>query len=339
MSTVEEAAVLRVASETPGKLAAPLEHLYGILRMLHSMMQVSEGRSSAFAPLITPAVVYCTVAAGQIVNENSQSSETVELGSSQSMARNVRKLGLQCLEMLFRHGRGISWDPHLTILFQTVISPRLSKFAVETAQGVSWLLQIFATWSKSPDMIPYLVEYDKRLLGAVWGCLSGQSVQHNVKALVLKEIVQPLASIASEESETHQHVRSILESQIGDLLSHLTVLLESNPPRDLLQHALEALTIITPLARSGTDVQKVAQVLINVLKDLLEPLARSRGVFCSNHCLVSSITMRTTWIRIFERDCGIPRQNSSIISKMHRTDSFAGDSSNVWRKEPRIFTM
>ena len=265
-----------------------LDHQHGLLRMLLSVLQIAQDGFQAFVPKVAPLVLQFSIAASQSIDQSPSETNVESNKTSMSMARSVRKVGLQCLELLFKIGEDMDWSLYLPSLFSKVISPRLATFATEHAEGVSWLLRNVAVWCKSAQLRHALVIYDSRLLPSIWSCLSNHSVKHEVKKFVMVDMVLPLLS-ATEASS--------LDLSLGVLMFSLGSLIASNPNRDVAILALQSVSAVAPLITSDEDRLH----LIALFADILEGPLR-RGTPKERSALVQALLalMRTQTLTIDE---------------------------------------
>ena len=147
-------------------------------------------------------------------------AEAVE-GSSN---RRVRQLALRRLADFFTADPTFAFSKYLPAIFSGLISPRLSRFADENIQAPSALLEVIICWSQDANLVRNLVDYDIRLLPAVYACLSAQNVKDSVVSRVLL-LVQNLLDQASDP-DTGDAIKSrVLLPDLDSLLLALARLL------------------------------------------------------------------------------------------------------------------
>ena len=244
----------------------PLSRQHGMLRMIHSALQIAQDRFGPFVDSVAPTVVQCTAFASRSAYKAVNVEKTSHSGESGGLARSVRKIGLQCLEMLFRYSSKMNWRPLMQLLFQDVISPRIDDLATETAQGISWLLRLFAVWCEAPETITFFVDFDQTVLSSVWRCLSEVTAKDEVKDFVLKNIVNPLANSGGGEQTISAGASEVLEKEMPNLLENITSLLESGPSRNLLETTIQSLSALAPLTKTSSCVLKLVRLLVDLLR-------------------------------------------------------------------------
>lgn len=140
--------------------------------------------------------------------------------------RHIRQTALKRFTDFFRLEVDFDYRPYLAVAFPTVISPRLPNLAAENAQAPSALLELFVTWSKRRDLIPFLVEFDSCLLPSLYRVLTVRNVKPAVVLRVF-DLVDSLIEFAEEDggrqSETGQRVIQpgvdVLLEQLGGLIA------------------------------------------------------------------------------------------------------------------------
>ena len=244
------------------------EQRYGTLRMLDSMLDTMQGQLTAFGEELLRPVMYCTLSACRQL-QHAEDNRT----SGSAMTRSTRKLGINCLVMLFKYCDTLDWTTCLPILFKDIIDPRLPDFAIKTAQGVSGLLHLFATWSSSSEHVLYLQEYNASVLPAVYACLGIKSAKEQVKIFVLNDVVSNLARLAALEEPASGHAAEVLKAHMDSLADNLTALLGDRPSRNILDTAIESLSLLTPLINSSQNATSLLRALLVVIQDPHEKIS------------------------------------------------------------------
>jgi U3 small nucleolar RNA-associated protein 20 len=245
----------------------PLDRQYGFLKMVGSMMDTLQSQILPYGDAIINPVLYCTVRGCRHIED-----PTTERPGG-PLARSIRKVGLHCLDMLFLHCKNIEWPLYLPLIFREIIMPRMATFAIETAQGVSGLLQLFSTWSASMDSLSYLHDYDNTLLDIVFECLTVPSAKDEVKIFVLEQIVHNIARLASTNPIGPNPAADVLKAHMANLARHLIKLLEGKPSRKVLDHTVEVLANLANLVQSSADASFLLRSLILVLTEPTERIS------------------------------------------------------------------
>ncbi|KAF4943176.1 hypothetical protein FSARC_14999, partial [Fusarium sarcochroum] len=170
----------------------PIRKQVGFLNMISSVISELGSNATPYLETLLNAVLYCLVFAcrqlsGQGVDpENAPEEE--EKASTQSLLRVVRSTGLKCLIALFQNAQSFQWAPYQDIILEDVVAPRLDNLPSEMTQGVSGMLQLFATWSVLPRIALFLAPHGKipeGILPKVIECLSIVKGKDEVKIHVL----------------------------------------------------------------------------------------------------------------------------------------------------------
>ncbi|KIX03670.1 uncharacterized protein Z518_07223 [Rhinocladiella mackenziei CBS 650.93] len=255
-------AVLQPDCIGPDPILIPDDQQYGFLRLLLSMLETLQSQFAPYGVQVVDAIIFC------IVRSSHQNHAPVNSSSAGSaLSRNIRRSGFQCLVLLFEHCPGIDWPRYLPVLFRNAISPRLENFASETNQGISGLLRLFASWVHLNDLISYLREYDERVPDVLWQCLTVPSAQKEVKVFILEEIVLPWIHLAEDKSITPNKAAELLRTVSDDLLKAIMVLLERQPPKEILSAITSVLPRIPHFATSPKSQQNTVSLLTGLLSD------------------------------------------------------------------------
>lgn len=251
---------------------------HGILNMIYTMLKVLEGRANEFAEETLNVVMYCLVrACWSSVERRASSPQDPEIRDTLVKRR---RLGLQCLVAIFKNAPQLDWELYLPMIFSEAISPRLQQFPIETAQGVSSLLQLFATWASSSRFAPFLVNYETTLLDTLADCLVVSSAREDVRVFIMDQILTKLARPASKNTEDTmladvepaEGSTAILQPHLEHVLERVRCLLDSEGNGRTLESASSTLLALTPFAMNG-------EAGINMLATISTVLSRSLGRF------------------------------------------------------------
>jgi U3 small nucleolar RNA-associated protein 20 len=162
--------------------------------------------------------------------DEDEDPEAEEKGSggtaSLKALRSIRKQGLKRLTDFFRAAAPFDFSPYLPLLFQSIISPRLSSLDRENTQGPSALLELFFVWSGHEEYAPFLVDYDGRVLPQLYACLVAPAVKPLVVTRVL-DVVERLLHLASD---VERIAISVIKPHVSILLSNLGTLIGNTKP-------------------------------------------------------------------------------------------------------------
>ena len=248
----------------------PVDQQYGFLRMMSTLIEALQSQFTPYGKYVVDATLYCTLRACRQVEKSG--------GSVKDLTASIRRTGLQCLIALFEICPDLEWDLLISPLFAEAISPRLDGFATQSAQGISVLLRLFSTWSRSIIFVPYLHRYDPRLLPATMQILAVGSAKTEVKGFVLKDIVVPLVRLAQDSALRPNAAAEILSAIMPALLQSLAAVLQNAPPKDLLVPTTSILVDLGSLTAVSGGTSSIITLLVDILatsKKQLSPQVRS----------------------------------------------------------------
>jgi U3 small nucleolar RNA-associated protein 20 len=244
-----------------------IEKQNGLVRAAESMLETLQSQLAPFGERILGPVLYCLYRACQKLDRTKSSNEVSKLDSKTSITRNTRRSAIHCLCMIFTSCDGINWSGHLPTIFKHVIEPRLENFSVETAQGISGLLQLFATWASDARWVSYFNLFNKSLLEKVADCLVTPSTKDEVKIHVLDQIFLKLPQLAEENPDLREEILSVLQAHMQYLLRVLGFVLESKEHRKVLDSAVALLASLTPYVDSSIEVESLVTAIVTLLEE------------------------------------------------------------------------
>jgi len=235
----------------------------GLVNMVKDMLGVLGDRLTTFAQSLTNALLYCMVRAARILHlQKDDEEQSSAKGPQVSLLKAVRQTGLQCLNLLFQSCPALALRPYVSTIFTELVSPRLDKLAVETAQSVSGTLQILSTWSSSPDTVLFLVEYDPRTIKSVVDCLETPSAKDVVKMFVLNDILKNIVETCKSSGAVYSGLnddpitvsRKVLQPNMDIILSATGTLLRKSPGKELLGSTIDLISALAPLVEGSFHV-------------------------------------------------------------------------------------
>ncbi|KAL8757737.1 MAG: hypothetical protein Q9199_001990 [Rusavskia elegans] len=234
----------------------------GLLNMIRDLLTTLGSRLAPFTPTLVKTVVYCTVWACEISSREHTGADNPD-GPNTSLVKNIRQLGLQCLNLLFQHCAISDIQVYLPVIFEHCINPRVDSLPTETAQSVSALLQLFSTWASSTRLVFLLVQCKASLIGTISSCLEIQFAKEEVKAFVLDNILKRLLLLVeSEQSPEDREQRlqlldRVLRPNLDVFLVHVGTLLRGSPTRDLLASAIDFVTRLAPIVQGSAQTNNI----------------------------------------------------------------------------------
>lgn len=241
----------------------------GLVNMLKDMLEVLGDRLATFVQSLTNALLYCMIRAARILHLQKDDVER-PLGKSLqiSLLKVVRQIGLQCLNLLFQSCPALALRSYVSTIFTELVSPRLDKLAVETAQSVSGTLQLLSTWSSSPDTVSFLVEYESRTIKSIVDCLEVLSAKDVVKLFVLDDILKRIVEICKSSSPINSELndgsmtmsRKVLHPNMDAILSATDSLLRRSPSKELLGSTIQLISALAPLVEGSSHVVNLLEI-------------------------------------------------------------------------------
>lgn len=244
-----------------------IEKQHGLVRTAESMLETLQTQLAPFGERIISPVLFCLYRACQSLDRTKSTIELPSIQTKTSIARSIRRSALHCLCTMFTCCDGINWKAYLPSIFEYVVEPRLENFAVETAQGVSGLLQLFATWADDGGRVSFLNDYNGFVLDRVADCLITPSTRDEVKIYVLDRIFLKLPQLAEENATHRDKILSVIQSHMGYLLRALGTLLEGKENRKVLDSAVSLLASLTPLVDSSVEVESLIGAIVTLLEE------------------------------------------------------------------------
>ncbi|KAI9739867.1 MAG: U3 snoRNP protein [Claussenomyces sp. TS43310] len=245
----------------------------GFIHMMEAVLKEMATQVAPYTRDILSAVIYCLVyATRRLRAESDLHSDDEEPASQTSMLKVIRQIGFKCLVLLFTNDTQFDWSPFLDILLDELVSPRIEKLPIETAQSISGLLQLLSTWSTSPKTALFL-GHDSRILPKVAECLVQPKAQNSVKLFAL-DIIKHVISVASPEfgaiavnvnKELLNPNMDTILSRIGDVLRA-----QHDISKELLEACVDTVSSLAPFV-TGSDQ---AHNLVDISTFLLDQPSR-----------------------------------------------------------------
>ena len=245
----------------------------GLMNMMEVVLKELGDKVKGLTSSITSAVLYCLVYSSRQLQGDSLvvgaadlfKSETLARQSKLNKLRTVRQAALKCLDLLFRNsGIEFDWNPYVAYIIQDVVLPRLDKLPIETAEGVSGLLRIFNTWSKSTRAALFFAN-DARILPKIAECLSPPKSKEDVKLYVL-EIISNLVKLTTEKDGSYVKDQ-IISLNMDSFLISIGAVLRSKVDisKLLLERCVETVSELAPHVSTSTQAHSLVDVSIFLL--------------------------------------------------------------------------
>ncbi|KAH7163110.1 armadillo-type protein [Dactylonectria estremocensis] len=270
--------VIGTSRKTFDEPIIPARKQVGFLNMISSVISELGTNVTPYLDRILNAVLYCLVYACRQLSGNAQDAENVpdeeeEKASTQSLLRMTRSTGLKCLVALFQNAQTFQWGPYQDLILEEVVAPRLENLPIETAQGISGMLQLLSTWSILPSVAMFFAPHVKILpvgiLPKVVECLSVVKAKDEVKIHVLTIVrnLVKLATAPAQESEFNEVIKAeILDPNAGAILSHISTVLDgSGFSNDLLESCVETILAMAPVVEDSKNIHAVIKISVFLL--------------------------------------------------------------------------
>ncbi|KAI8070329.1 armadillo-type protein [Gongronella butleri] len=186
-------------------------------------------------------------------DEEQDEDEKEDEKTQSNRSRNVRNTAVHRLVELFQIKGGYVFDAYIPAMFASFISPRLYHFA-EQSQNVSGLLSLFHVWATEPAYLPYLADFDQRLLPEVYSILGARTVDRRVLETVLTILEHVLDYCDEHPTDSEKAIAPQIEERKARLVyNHIDA---------LLQHFLYRLTQSKDDKRFGSGAVSVRQIAL-----------------------------------------------------------------------------
>ncbi|KAK5946013.1 U3 snoRNP protein [Knufia obscura] len=234
---------------------------YGFLRMVLSMLEILQLQFSPFGDKVLDAVLYCTTRACHQI----KAFESAD--AAPALVRNIRRTGIQCLNLIFEYCPDLDLKTYQTLLRDELIRPRIPNFTAENSQSVSGLLRMFSVWARSQQRVQLLASKAYHVLGSCWSLLASEHAKPAVKAFVIDEIIGSLLNLADNEAQEDSIASSIIRAEAPQILDKLATLLQQSPPKDLLLSVTRVVQQLDIHVEAVTTRQRIVELLVNILSE------------------------------------------------------------------------
>ncbi|GIZ48693.1 hypothetical protein CKM354_001174300 [Cercospora kikuchii] len=227
-----------------------LRQQLGLVNMLDDMLRTLGDGLETFAPKLVRVILACTISAAHKLDQ--------ENGSDPALARSIRQTGIQCLVKIFATMTAFDTQKYGLIVTEKLILPRLSSFAVETAQSVSGTLRLFSAWSERNDTASLFTGPGHAILAQVADLLQGKHTKKEVQLFVLQGVLDNLVTIDIEPTILQPHVSSFVKA-IGAVI-------EQQPSKDALDACVHSFSQLAGRIQSESEAAHVTRTCTELLK-------------------------------------------------------------------------
>ena len=251
----------------------------GFLNMMMSLISELGTSVTPYVETLLNAVLYCLVFAsrqlsGTALGEEDPTDEEDEKASTHSLLKVIRSTGLKCLTSLFRNAQKFQWAAYENLIIEEVVAPRIENLPIETAQGISGILQLLSTWSSMPGTALFLAPHEnilpKGALPQIIACISVEKAKDEVKAFALG-ILRNLITLVEAEaaaSEFNEVIKEeLLEPNFDFILTSISKVVDQpGISTDLLESCIATTLAIAPLLEEPTQIKTTIQMSISLLQ-------------------------------------------------------------------------
>ena len=283
--------------------------LLGLLNMVHDLLEAFGNQLAFLTRTVANAVWSCLAISVEKLSRNPEISQE----GKTSLLKDMKQRGLQCLTLLFRYCSQSILKEYLPEIFAKLLSPRLDKLPVETAQSISGVLHLYSEWAAIPETCLYLSQYDVQVLPSVLACLNVPSAREEVKSFVLNTILKNLIASAgldnhadTEISPENELVRSmVILPKMEDILVHLGSFMERGPSKDLLSSAISLTANLVPIINSSSKAKRllgIAALLLGQPSQRVSPHTKGNLLRMIQHFipLVEFQTQEDLFLHLFK---------------------------------------
>ena len=243
----------------------------GMLSMLDDLLSTFKTTFTPFAVDVVDPIMYCLIKASRDLQTAASVEDTDDATRKfqVSLLRTVRQRALQSLARLFESCPDFDWHPYAAVIVKELVDPRLEQFPIETAQSISGLLRLFASWSKSTSTAPFLVEHNEDILLKIIDCLDIPSAKDEVKQFVLDDILRNIFSLVGAEDQTlsvderiqkNRVHTSIIQPYSNAILSRVGGLLRKSPSKEVLESGVLAIAELAPHIVGSTESRSMIEI-------------------------------------------------------------------------------
>jgi U3 small nucleolar RNA-associated protein 20 len=240
----------------------------GFIKMVEDLLKTIGARLLPFSEDLLGAMLYSLVGATRTLNETRDETEAGE-ALQYSMLKTIRQVGFKCLNLMFLKCEDLRWELYMEAIFRELINPRLEKLPIETAQSISGVLQLFATWSASAKLVLLLADYNDGVMAKLADCLVVPSVKDEVKLFVLGIVKNVVSHTRDEEADSkgvqERVVYKLLQPNMDCFLIRIGELLRQSPGKALLESGVETVSQLAPLVAGSSAAKNLVDISIFLL--------------------------------------------------------------------------
>ncbi|KAI9767424.1 MAG: U3 snoRNP protein [Geoglossum simile] len=240
----------------------------GFIKMVEDLLKTIGARLLPFSENLLGALLYSLVGATRTLNETQGEAEIKEV-LQYSMLKTIRQVGFKCLNLMFMKCEDFRWELYMEVIFRELVNPRLKRLPIETAQSISGVLQLFATWSASRKLVLFLADYNDGVMAKLADCLVFPSAKDEVRFFVLgilKNVVNRAQDKETDSKRVQERVvQKLLQPNMDCFLVRIGELLRQSPGKALLESSVETVSQLAPFVAGSSEAKNLVDISIFLL--------------------------------------------------------------------------
>lgn len=223
-----------------------ITRMNGYINLLSELLDVLGHKfKNSLSTTVEPLIYSMSVAQLYIDQYNGKECDSRNEADKESdihlkTARNIRQLGMRCLNELFRLlGEHYKWESHFNSIYNFIIRPRLAHFAEENLQQTSSLLRILTGWIKIPNIGKFLLIDDLQPARAIISLLDNRKAKEPVILTVLTFGIDCLQNSVDDEGYF-----TLLALLIDSLLRNLPEIVSSTMNPEIISKSVTSLLLL-----------------------------------------------------------------------------------------------
>lgn len=222
-------------AQIPEVTKQDLKNMVGYLNMLTEIYNALGLKYGEVLRETIPPLIYSLVVAQNFIDQGHEDEILNKI------ARTIRQLGFKCLNSLFKILVGThSWENEATVIYNSIVRPRLENFAAENAQQPSSLMLIMLGWIESLNLISFFYFDECAPVLALMSLLSNPHTKDSVIDVILDFCITAFLK-KDVEDERYYTVLALL---VDGLLTVLPQILEKSLNRDINAKASTVLLLV-----------------------------------------------------------------------------------------------
>ncbi|KAG7664571.1 UTP20 [[Candida] subhashii] len=236
------------AGKTPkaslGLEKGSLKKMSGFINLLTEVYDTLGANYSEVLKTTIEPLVFCLISAQNRIESNIQEDNDAEQDDEVSgkVARNVRSGGMKCLGELFKIiGPSFDWNPYVNIIYEHLIMPRLTNFAVENLQSPSALLGVMTNWINTPNSLCFLYVDDYAPVKALLSILAKTEL---AKETVVSKVLDFVIAALKRSDAMDEDYFTLLAIVVDCLLGNLSNIIVNITHKEVGSKAIQALLLL-----------------------------------------------------------------------------------------------